>query len=657
MLALVGPTSCTKQTAPTTPPASVDADAANPGALALNSERMLNLLETLSSDELGGRYTLSDDIVSSAKLVADGYAQSGVEPIGGSYTAPFSLVTGVTNSAPPVLELQLKSGKTVAGREGSFVALTASGSGTAEGEAVFVGYAAQGTDADGKVIYDDLAGVDLEGKIAVVLLNAPLQPSVREFWGEVSRQVEAFDKDTAKLREAGDGKALAKKHVALRKRVAKLATPYLRGKPMPPEFTQAPADPLAQVRTSDLTAPIVFHTKDLPGPDFERREARQSTKLERLVQAGVAGVIMVKGPGSFVTPEGRKKDALPDTAKDGPLRTTYDVPIVRVSWKEADRLFRGAGKISSKQKAIDKALAPKSGSLGMTARVTTTLERKTADVPNVVGMIPGTELANEIVIVGAHYDHIGRDDSGPGHCRAKGDGESRDDICNGADDNGSGTVIVVELARALAESGFKPKRTLVFALFAGEELGLLGSEAMADDLPKAAPFDSGKIVAMINIDMVGRLRPEQGLAVGGIGSSSGWMPLLDGLDSRGMPIMFDRSITTRSDHASFYRHDIPVLFFFTHVHDDYHGPGDEMGAINRDGMATIADYVLDITRSAADGYALPFTPGDGLVGALPGDDPDTVVKKIGFAPPASEPAPQTPPADKAEPAAPTPAGT
>ena len=260
---------------------------------------------------------------------------------------------------------------------------------------------------------------------------------------------------------------------------------------------------------------------------------------------------------------------------------------------------------------------------------------------NVLSWIPGTEHPEEIVILGAHYDHIGRGDSGAGHCRGKGE----DDICNGADDNGSGTVVVVELARAIAESGVTPKCTLVFALFAGEELGLLGSNAMAAELPKAAPFDSGKIVAMINIDMVGRLRPELGLAVGGVGSSSGWMPLLDGVDARGMPIMFDKAITMRSDHASFYKQNIPVLFFFTHVHDDYHGPGDEMSLINRDGMGTIAQYVMDITRQVADGYALPFTPpgtpDEGLVGALPGDNPKTIVKRIGF----PEAAPEGTPAD------------
>ncbi|MBL4684564.1 MAG: M20/M25/M40 family metallo-hydrolase [Nannocystaceae bacterium] len=629
--------SCTKKTpASTAPTRALLGAEATTHRPTLDTARMLGLLETLSSDEFGGRYTLSDDIARAAALVAQGYAKSGVQPVGDGYTASFSLITAVANASPPALAVlskggETKAGKTKLGRDGAFVVLRPSGSGEVQGEAMFVGYAAQGVDASGAVTYDDLAGIDLKGKIAVVLLDAPMQPSVREFWSAVDDQVRAFERDTAKLNKAGKLKALAKKHIALRKRVAKLATPYLRGTSLPPQFTQAPADPLVAVKTRELTAPILFHTKDLPGPKFGRREARLSTKLERLVEAGAAGIVVVKGPNSFVTSAARKAETLPEITDDArPLRTAYDVPIVRVSWKEADRLFRGATKISARQKSIDNKLEPQSEPLDVTVQLTTSVKHDTAEVPNVLGVIPGGDLANEIVLIGAHYDHIGRDEGGPGHCRATGEGENRDDICNGADDNGSGTVIVAELARAIAESGFTPRRTLVFALFAGEELGLLGSEAMANNLPTAAPFDSGKIVAMINIDMVGRLRPELGLAVGGVGSSPGWMPLLDQLDSRGMPIMFDSAVTTRSDHANFFRHDIPVLFLFTHVHGDYHAPGDDIGAINRDGLAAIANYVLDITRAAADGPGLTFTRGNGLVGALPGDDPATVVKRIGF---------------------------
>jgi len=632
--ALLGLSSCNKQQ-PTTPPSNTGEATEAAVEPALDSERMLGLLETLSSDDLGGRFTLSDDIVSSAKLVSEQWAASGVQPIGDGYTVPFSLVTGVTDNNPPKIAVTHAKGKATAANEGTFVALPSSGSGKVEAEAVFVGYAARAEDEDGNVVYDDLAGIDVKGKVAVVLLETPASPGFRDFFSEIGNQIEWFEEGAAALRDKGDAAAMSKRHVALRKRIAKMAEPFLRGKPMPKEYLTPPQDPMESPRSSMLTAPIMFHSRSLPGPDFRRRESRTSTKIERLVEAGAAGIILVKGKRTYVTDEARKEDALPGSDGGGrPVRTTFDLPVVQMRWKEADRVLRAGKKLSARQKAIDTKLEPKSESLGFTVALSTDLKRETAEIPNVVGVIPGGEKADEIVLLGAHYDHIGRGDTGAGHCR----GEDEDDICNGADDNGSGTVIVVELARALAEAGITPKRTLVFALFAGEELGLLGSSAMAANLPKAAPFDTGKIVAMINIDMVGRLRPELGLAVGGVGSSSGWMPLLEGIDAQGMPIMFDKAVTTRSDHAAFYKQGIPVLFFFTHVHDDYHGPGDEMAQINRDGMGTIAQYVMDITRQVADGYALPFTPpghpDEGLVGALPGDNPKTIVKRVGFAEPA-----------------------
>jgi Zn-dependent M28 family amino/carboxypeptidase len=109
----------------------------------------------------------------------------------------------------------------------------------------------------------------------------------------------------------------------------------------------------------------------------------------------------------------------------------------------------------------------------------------------------------------------------------------------------------------------------VFTHFAGEELGVLGSKALAE----APPFERKRVVAMLNLDMVGRLGPK-GLAIGGLGSSDAWMPLLDKVGSAGIEILYEGSVATRSDHASFYRKDIPVLFFFTGVHSDYHRPGD-----------------------------------------------------------------------------------
>lgn len=246
---------------------------------------------------------------------------------------------------------------------------------------------------------------------------------------------------------------------------------------------------------------------------------------------------------------------------------------------------------------------------------------------NVLAWIPGSEHPEELVILGAHYDHIGTDGNGI-FCGASPGGDPDDKICNGADDNASGTAMVLEIAQAVADAGFTPTRTLVFAHFSGEEMGLLGSRALANEPPDVAPFDGGEVVAMINLDMVGRYREDPGLMVGGVSSSDQWMPLLDATGSHGLTMTFERSVTGRSDHANFYRKKIPVLFFFTGLHSDYHRAGDHFDKINQDGMSTIAKMVLDLTVAVADGakieWSEPRSDTEGLVGRLPGSDPDTV---------------------------------
>jgi hypothetical protein len=346
-------------------------------------------------------------------------------------------------------------------------------------------------------------------------------------------------------------------------------------------------------------------------------------------------VVLVRGPHSFDDDAERQKDALPDLASDRASNRaggTASMLVVQMGWQAADRLLRiGKRKPSSVQRIIDETLRPQSRALPDTViTVGVSIRPRTLQVPNVLATIPGTDLAHEVFILGAHYDHIGTHEPGRGHCPAPGEGET-DTICNGADDNASGTAVVVEVARALAESGYRPRRSLVFACFAAEEIGLFGSKALADAPPDAPPFRGGKVAAMVNIDMVGRLS-ERGLYIGGVGSSSGWMPLLDDVGSHTLPVLYDRATSTRSDQASFYRHDVPVLFFFTGVHADYHAPGDEADGIHREALKHIADLVLELTRRAGDGAPLPFSPpaspAEGLVRSLPGDNPDTIEKRV-----------------------------
>lgn len=224
-------------------------------------------------------------------------------------------------------------------------------------------------------------------------------------------------------------------------------------------------------------------------------------------------------------------------------------------------------------------------------------------VPNVLATIPGSDLAQEVVILGAHYDHIGTEQSGV-FCRdAAGADDPGDAICNGADDNASGTAMVLAVARAMAGAGYRPRRSIVFAHFAGEELGLHGSRALVDEPPDAAPFAGGRVAAMVNLDMVGRLG-EQGLEIGAVSTSKAWVPLLDRVRPPSLTVAYTATVDSRSDHANYARAGVPVLFFFTGLHDDYHRTSDELDKINAEGMALIGEMVLQLVRTLGDGEAV-----------------------------------------------------
>jgi Zn-dependent M28 family amino/carboxypeptidase len=223
---------------------------------------------------------------------------------------------------------------------------------------------------------------------------------------------------------------------------------------------------------------------------------------------------------------------------------------------------------------------------------------------NVVGVLPGSDrqLASEYVVIGAHYDHLGL--GGPESLAANPEGE----IHHGADDNASGTTGLLEIARVLAGERGKVKRSIMFIAFSGEELGLLGSGAYT----KTPVIPLATTVAMLNMDMIGRLR-NGSLFVGGVGTSPTWKPLIEKLNGETQPtastagpasasrfeLSFGEDGFGPSDHQSFYVRDIPVLFFFTGTHDDYHKPSDTADKINAEGLKQVAEFVREIAVSVA----------------------------------------------------------
>ncbi len=219
---------------------------------------------------------------------------------------------------------------------------------------------------------------------------------------------------------------------------------------------------------------------------------------------------------------------------------------------------------------------------------------------NVVGYINNN--APTTVILGSHYDHLGYGEDGNSMIRT---GEMN--IHNGADDNASGTAALIELARKLKNSGAKNNNYL-FIAFSGEELGLFGSKYFVEN----PTIDLKTANYMINMDMVGRLNDStDAITVGGYGTSPAWGDYYTSYQLQGrkleLQIKLDSSGTGPSDHTSFYRKDIPVLFYFTGLHSDYHKPSDDADKINYKGELKIIEHIYSLVENFDKREKLTFT--------------------------------------------------
>jgi hypothetical protein len=264
--------------------------------------------------------------------------------------------------------------------------------------------------------------------------------------------------------------------------------------------------------------------------------------------------------------------------------------FVQVKNSVAETWFKAAGKsIKDAQDQINSTTKPASFAFPevLHASVSVGIETTRATVNNVLAYLPGK--TDEYVIVGAHYDHLGRgtfDSLAPSQIGQ---------LHPGADDNASGTAGLLELARVLSPLKGQLERGVLFAAFAGEELGLLGSAAWVNNPTK--PLD--KAVAMINMDMIGRIKDNK-VFVGGVGTGSTLQKVLDQAHGDS-PLEFEISPGgySSSDHTSFVTKRIPVLFFFSGLHSDYHKPSDTWEKINPDSAAALVNIVVRTTIALA----------------------------------------------------------
>ena len=319
-------------------------------------------------------------------------------------------------------------------------------------------------------------------------------------------------------------------------------------------------------------------------------------------------------------------------------RLSYDnageagIPVIVVSRQLAAKLLRAPdAQLSELDKIADsRSSAAKTSALRLplkspTLTIDVEVVRRESPSFNVIGVLPGSDpkLKSEAIVIGAHYDHLGLGGEGSGSLSAS------TGIHHGADDNASGVAGLIELARMFSSQSQKLQRTIVFIAFSGEEEGLIGSSYYVNH-PLVALANT---VAMINMDMIGRMK-EKNLIVGGVGTAQEWRSMIDAnntmqsmtvspnttraeasapntrpivVGANGQPVVTmdpakQFSLTLNedgygpSDHSSFYAKQVPVLFFWTGTHEDYHKPSDTADKINYEGEARIVSFVARVVR-------------------------------------------------------------
>jgi aminopeptidase YwaD len=308
---------------------------------------------------------------------------------------------------------------------------------------------------------------------------------------------------------------------------------------------------------------------------------------------GAAGILLVSGESID------KEDKFDPYARN---EFSVGIPSFRIKRTVADKiLFLSKSKIADLEKKINKTLKPSSFTTKTVLNATSDIIHEMANTRNVVMVLPGEDqkLKNEFIIMGAHFDHLGM--GGTGSSSRKADTVA---VHHGADDNASGVAMMLEIAQKFALSKGNHKRSIICIAFTGEERGLDGSRYFVDH----SGIDLSKVDIMLNYDMVGRLKETKDFQINGVGTADGLKELAVSLcDTNLLKLNFTDAGAGPSDHSSFYGKDIPVLFFTSMPHDDYHTPSDTWDKINYKGMVIASDLIYKMaTIFACDTARLHF---------------------------------------------------
>lgn len=323
-------------------------------------------------------------------------------------------------------------------------------------------------------------------------------------------------------------------------------------------------------------------------PDIENNDSPYlsfSSLRDKVLTAtdhGAGGVLFVSGP------KFDEDDELISMNIERGARPV-DIPVIHIKRSVADEILAksGATIVGSEAEAIEGTF--RSFNSGIEVFGAAAIEKQEAQTANIIGIIRGSDpvLRNEYVVVGAHYDHLGFGGPGSGSRRP-----DLNEIHNGADDNASGVAAVLELAGRLSARQDELQRSVIFAFFAAEEMGVLGSKYFVGN--PLVPLE--KITIMFNLDMVGNYYPDSTtLSIGGAGTAVGLTELVEERAGEvGLSVKISPEGYGPSDHAPFYAKDVPVLSFFTGAHDRYHTPDDDAKFLSYDGARQVTDFAGDL---------------------------------------------------------------
>lgn len=567
------------------------------------AERVLEDLKYLTDDEREGRGVGTKGLDQAADFIREQFAASGVNvgAVDGGAFQTFEMTSSVELGSPNSLTLVGPDGKEYPVELGKgFEVCSFGASGEFSGEVVFAGY---GIDAP-KDGYSDYEGLDVEGKVVMVIRRNPYQAEAKNPHA-TPNPLTRFADLRAKYREAEQRKAAALIIVN---------------------------DPYSSREQSDERQRAVKQAGDVVIEAAEKFLAVDANATEEVASTRKALADAVAKRSELQKEHvDADDDQLMKFGYAGNGNESNTLPTVHLAQSLANQILGSAVQksLADLETEIDADHKPHSiAKTGWTIRGQTTIKRVQSEIKNVIGVLEGEgPHADETIVIGAHYDHVGR-----GGANSLAPGST--DVHNGADDNASGTVALIELARRLGAREEPLPRRLVFIAFTAEELGLIGSAHYVNS--PVFPLDN--TVAMFNMDMVGRLVDDK-LTVFGTGTSSRWEPELKPLgEAAKLELTYKPQGLGPSDHSSFYTKKIPVLHFFTGTHPDYHRPTDDWDKVNIDGMLRVVDFIETMIVQTAENPTRPdyvetkSEPSEARTGSRPyvGTIPDFANQDPGY---------------------------